>query len=79
MAEMQILHLLVILVVFALVVSVPIAWVRIFKRVGWPGWLGVLILVPLVNVVLMLVFSFSREWPIERRLKVAEGGSTRPA
>ncbi len=51
-----------------IVIPMLIAWIRIFSRVGWPPWLGVFILVPLVNFVLVLVFAF-KEWPIERRVR----------
>jgi hypothetical protein len=62
--------------VFVLVIAIPllIAWVRIFTRIGWPAWLGILIVVPLVNLVLILIMAF-KEWPIEKRLRNAEGNS----
>jgi hypothetical protein len=67
------------LIMFVLFIPLAIAWVRICTRVGWPGWLGVLVLVPFVNAILMLALGFSREWPIERRLKIAESGPPRSA
>ena len=42
------------------------AWVLIAKM-GYPGWLGWLLFVPLLNVVLLLYIIFS-EWPIMREL-----------
>ncbi len=56
------LHLIWMLVVAAIVV-VPF-W-RICIRVGYPGALGLLIVVPLVNLVFLYVLAFSR-WPSER-------------
>lgn len=62
--------------IFLVVIAIPllIAWVRIFTRIGWPAWLGILIVVPLVNLALILVMAF-KEWPIEKRLRNAESGS----
>jgi uncharacterized membrane protein YhaH (DUF805 family) len=37
----------------------------IVKRAGYNPWLALLILVPLVNFVMVLIFAFS-EWPIQR-------------
>lgn len=47
-----------------------IAAVKVFGRVGWPPWLGLLVIIPFVNVVLFLVLGF-KEWPIERALREA--------
>ena len=53
-----------------------IGWIRIFSRVGWPAWLGVLLFVPVVNLVVFLLFAF-KEWPIEQRLRsVAQVGTS---
>ena len=57
--------LLLILGYFAFILFVY--W-RIFSRMGYPGALSLLTLLPLVNVVLMIVIGFST-WPI---LKEAE-------
>ena len=48
-----------------------IAWVviwpatRICRRVGFPWWLGLLIVVPIANVILLWVVAFA-EWPLEQ-------------
>jgi hypothetical protein len=66
---------------FLVIVCVPmaIAWIKIFSRVGWAPWLGVLMFIPPVNLVLMFVLGF-KEWPIERRLKaLGEARSGPPA
>jgi hypothetical protein len=65
-----------ILVILFVAVPLVIAWIKIFSRVGWASWLGVLMFIPLVNIVLMLVLGF-KEWPIEKRLKAL--AETRPA
>ena len=51
------------MLVIAIVVVIP-AW-RICQRTGYPGWMGVLILIPIVNLVLLYFIAFS-DWPVER-------------
>lgn len=46
-----------------------------FRQAGYSGWLGLLMLIPVVNFLVLAVFSF-REWPVTRelaRLRVAAG------
>jgi len=45
-----------------------LVWWRIFAKAGYRGITGLLMLVPIVNIVLLLIFAF-REWPIEAELK----------
>lgn len=52
------------MLVVAVVVVVP-AW-RICQRTGYPGWMGLLVLIPLVNLFLLYFIAFS-EWPVDRR------------
>jgi hypothetical protein len=42
-----------------------IAYVRIIQKAGWSGWWILIGLVPVVNVVMFLVFAYSR-WPLQR-------------
>lgn len=63
MGGMSLWHM-VILTVFSLVWLVP-AW-RIVGKAGFPPLLSLLALIPLVNVVMLWVFAFTR-WPSERR------------
>jgi hypothetical protein len=51
-----------------------ICW-KIAAKAGYQGALSLLMLVPLVNFVIILIFAFS-EWPIESRLKALTGGTT---
>ena len=51
------------MLVFAALVAVP-AW-RICVKAGYPGWLGLLVLVPVVNLFFLYFLAFS-QWPIER-------------
>jgi hypothetical protein len=54
---MQLIPILIILVLI-----VP-AWWAIFRKAGYSGWLGLLMLVPLVNLGLFLWFAFFAKWP----------------
>ncbi len=51
-----------------------IAWIKIFGRIGWAPWLGVLMVIPFVNFVVLLVFGF-KEWPIEVQLRGFKSGT----
>jgi hypothetical protein len=42
-----------------------IAWMKIFWKAGYSGWLGLLVFVPIVNIFLILYLGFS-EWPVLR-------------
>jgi uncharacterized membrane protein len=48
-----------------------IGWSRIYYRIGWPAWYGLLMIVPFVSVVFVLMVAFSK-WPIERRMESME-------
>jgi len=49
----------------ASVVVIPV-W-RICQRTGYPGWMGILILIPVVNIFFLYFMAFS-EWPaVENR------------
>jgi hypothetical protein len=48
----------------AVFVIVP-AW-RICSKAGYPGWLALLFLLPIANLVLWYFLAFA-EWPLERR------------
>ncbi len=63
---MQVVIILALVIIPAIVFL--IAWWRIFGKAGWPGALGLLMIVPLVNIVLLLILAFA-EWPIERELR----------
>ena len=59
------------LVLFAVVFA------AIFRQAGHSGWYGILILIPLINVIAVIVLAL-QEWPIRRelcrlRLVVGEG------
>ncbi len=52
------------MLVIAVLVVIP-AW-RICQRVGYPGVMGLLILVPLLNLGLLYFIAFS-DWPATRK------------
>ncbi len=56
--------LVLVLIIFIAIACIPY-WV-IAEKAGYSGWLSLLMLVPLVNVVMLWVFAFS-EWPALRR------------
>lgn len=60
-------YLVFILVV--LVVSLIANW-KIAVKSGFGGPLSLLMLIPLVNIVIFLMFAFT-EWPMERELRAA--------
>jgi hypothetical protein len=49
-----------------------IAYVKIITRAGYSGWWVLIILVPIANIVMLLVFAF-KEWPIQRELRELRG------
>ena len=63
----------------ALVVSSLFAYVvfgNISSKAGYPRWHGLMMAIPLLNVVALMVFAFST-WPIESDLlKLQLGGLT---
>ena len=58
-----------IVIVFVLLIPAMLAW-RICSKTGFPGGLGLLMLVPVANLILLCVLAFA-EWPIERELREA--------
>lgn len=54
----------VVVTLIILAISVVLHW-HIATKCGYPGWYGLGMYIPLVNIILVVVFAFS-EWPIER-------------
>lgn len=48
------------MLVLASVVLIPV-W-RICQRTGYPGWMGILILIPVVNIFFLYFMAFA-DWP----------------
>ncbi len=45
---------------------------KIATKAGYPGAYSLLMLIPLVNIIIFIMFAFT-EWPIERDLKALRG------
>jgi hypothetical protein len=56
------------LAIILLILLAPfvVAWVKILQKAGYSGWWVLIGLVPIVNLVMFLVFAFSR-WPAVQR------------
>jgi hypothetical protein len=54
------------MLVMAVAVVVPV-W-RICQRTGYSGWIGVLILIPMVNLALLYFLAFAN-WPANRAVQ----------
>ena len=52
------------MLVIAIAVVIP-AW-RICRRTGYPGWLGLLTVIPVANLVLLYFIAFA-DWPADKR------------
>jgi len=50
-----------------------ILWWKIFAKAGWSGAMGLLMLVPLVNIIMFFVLAFAK-WPIQRELEALKRG-----
>ncbi|MDX5364297.1 MAG: hypothetical protein LPJ91_09110 [Pseudazoarcus pumilus] len=44
-------------------IAIVIPFWRICQRAGYPGWMGLLILVPMVNFLFLYFIAFAR-WPV---------------
>src|SRR6266566_10056163 len=56
----------VIFSLIAIIFAVVIYW-RIFSKAGYSGALGILMLIPIVNIVVLCILAFG-EWPIYKEL-----------
>lgn len=50
----------------AIAIALVIPTWRICQRTGYPGWIGILILVPMVNLILLYFIAFS-DWPTDKK------------
>lgn len=57
-----------------LILSIVIWW-RIFAKAGYSGAMGLLMFVPIANVIVLLILAFGR-WPIEEELERLRGRMT---
>ncbi len=65
-------------IVMCLIVGIiaVVAFWRIFAKAGFPGWYGVGVVIPMVNILLVLFLAFA-EWPLERKLSGSRPSSDR--
>ena len=56
------------LILLLIGVLLAFAWARIFRRIGWPPWLAVTAVVPVVALVMPVVVAYSR-WPVDDKPK----------
>jgi energy-converting hydrogenase Eha subunit B len=61
-----------IMIAAVVALEIYICW-RIASKAGYNGALSLLMLVPLANIAIILMFAFG-EWPIEAQLRAARGG-----
>ena len=60
---------MIFVMLFALVIAVIqiVAFCKIFSKAGFSWALGLLMIVPIANIIITLYLAFA-EWPIEREL-----------
>ena len=65
----SVIFLIFIIPLVLLIVAVKILiFCKIFSKAGYSWALGLLMLVPIANIVMLFVLAFA-EWPIERELR----------
>lgn len=65
----SIVFLIFLIPVVMIIVAVKILiFCKIFSKTGYSWTLGLLILVPIANIVMLFVLAFA-EWPIQRELR----------
>ena len=62
------------LVFIAGFVVVILPYWRIFSKAGFNGWLGLAMIVPVVNIIMLYYLAFA-QWPIEEELNRIGKGS----
>jgi hypothetical protein len=58
-------------ILVSLIITAVMTWAycRIFGKAGYPWALGLLMLVPIANIVMPLVLAFG-DWPIQKELRL---------
>ena len=57
------------------VVAVLLPACRICLKAGYPSWVGIFAIVPVLDLLLLWFFAFS-EWPLEKRLVTSQAKPT---
>lgn len=60
-------------VALAVILALVINW-KIASKAGYSGALSLLMLIPIANFIILIIFAFSK-WPIEERLEAARMGT----
>lgn len=47
---------------------IGLMWWKIVKKTGYHGALGILLLIPIANIIMMAILAF-KEWPIQKESK----------
>jgi len=58
----------VLLIALIVIVIAIVIWWSIFSKAGYSGALGLLMLIPIANLIVLLILAFG-EWPIQRELR----------
>jgi hypothetical protein len=54
------------IIALVVIIFMLFIWVRIVGKTGNSKWLGLLMVVPLVNIIFMIWLAFSA-WPVEKK------------
>ena len=52
-----------------LILLIAAIWWKIFAKAGYSGLMGLLMFIPIINIILLLILAFG-EWPIHRELRL---------
>ncbi len=55
------------IVIVAILALALVVWGKIFAQAGYSPWLGLTLIVPLVNLIVFIWFAFSK-WPVRAEL-----------
>jgi hypothetical protein len=62
-------------VAIAVIAFMIFVWGTIFKKAGYSFWMSILMIIPIVQLIWLLVFAFSK-WPIQQELESLRMGRT---
>ena len=51
-----------------MIILAVVIWWKIFAKAGYSGAMGLLMFIPLVNLIMLLILAFG-EWPVQRELQ----------
>ena len=67
----------IVLFVLCIITITLIIWWRILSKTGFHGALGLLMIVPIANFILLLVLAFA-EWPVQKENKQLRAQLNKP-